>query len=126
MEAIRTHRNLLVWQEAMSLVAAVYLITQSFPRNEWHGLAAQARRSAISIPSNIAEGAARNSSRECLQFIGIATGSLSELETQIELGIMLKYLPDGSSTLRHVHRVGRLLTALRTSLRAKIQREQGR
>ena len=66
------------------------------------------------------------STREYVQFLGIATGSLSELETQLELGMMLKYVPDNADILRHTHRVGRLLTVLRTSLKEKANREEGR
>jgi len=120
MGTIHTHRDLFVWQEAMKLVAAVYQLTVLLPKNEWFGLTAQARRAAVSVPSNIAEGAARNSTREFVQFLGIATGSLAELETQMELAVMLKYLPGDTEILRHTHRVGRLLTALRTSLRNKV------
>ena len=123
MQVHGAHRNLLAWQEAMKLVAAVYQVTESFPRSELYGLTAQARRAAVSIPSNIAEGAARNSTREYVQFLGVATGSLSELETQLELGMMLKYVHGDTEILRHTHRVGRLLTALRTSLREKAHRE---
>ena len=108
----------------MKLVAAVYQVTASFPKSELYGLVAQARRAAVSIPSNIAEGAGRNSTREYVQFLGIATGSLSELETQLELGMMLKYVPDNVDILRHTHRVGRLLTALRASLKNKADREE--
>ena len=107
----------------MKLVAGVYQVTESFPKREWYGLAAQARRAAVSIPSNIAEGAGRNSTREYVQFLGIASGSLSELETQLELGLMLNYVPGNSEILRHTHRVGRLLTALRASLKEKANRE---
>ena len=107
----------------MKLVADVYQVTESFPKREWYGLAAQARRAAVSIPSNIAEGAGRNSTREYVQFLGIASGSLSELETQLELGLMLNYVPGNSEILRHTHRVGRLLTALRASLKEKANRE---
>ena len=117
------HRNLLAWQEAMKLVAAVYQATTSFPKSELYGLTAQTRRAAVSIPSNIAEGAGRNSTREYVQFLGFATGSLSELETQLELGMMLKFLPDDADILRHTHRVGRLLTALRASLKRKAEQE---
>jgi four helix bundle protein len=112
----RTHRDLLAWQEAMKLVAAVYRDTATFPKEELYGLTAQIRRAAVSIPSNIAEGAGRNSTRELVQYLGVATGSLAEVETQLELGIMLKYLPEKAETLRQVHRVGRLLSALRAAL----------
>jgi four helix bundle protein len=123
MTAAGTHRNLLAWQEAMKLVAVVYQATSAFPKSEFFGLTAQTRRAVVSIPSNIAEGAGRNSTRELVQFLGIASGSLAELETQLELGVMLKYLPDNTEILRQVHRVGRLLSALRTSLKAKISQD---
>ena len=120
MTAAGTHRNLLAWQEAMKLVAVVYQATSAFPRSEYFGLTAQTRRAAVSVPSNIAEGAGRNSTRELVQYLGIASGSLAELETQLELGVMLKYLPENTEILWQVHRVGRLLSALRTSVKAKV------
>lgn len=103
----------------MKLVAAVYRETAAYPRDELYGLVTQTRRAAVSVPSNIAEGAGRNSTGELIQYLGIASGSLSELETEIELGRMLNYLPDTSATLAQVHKVGRLLRALRASLRKK-------
>ena len=114
-----THRDLLAWQEAMKLVAAVYRDTAGYPKAEQYGLVGQTRRAAVSVPSNIAEGAARNSTGELIQFLGIASGSLSELETELELGSMLNYLPANPDILAQVHRVGRLLRALRKSLREK-------
>jgi four helix bundle protein len=112
-----THRDLRVWQEAMKLVAAVYRETAAYPKDERYGLAIQTRRAAVSIPANIAEGAARNSTRELAQFLGIASGSLAELETEIELGVMLNYLPQDADIQEQVGRVGRLLHALRASVR---------
>ena len=114
-----THRELLAWQEAMKLVATVYRETTTYPKDELYGLVVQSRRAAVSIPSNIAEGAGRNSTGELIQFLGIASGSLAELETELELGVMLNYLPVNTSVMRQVHRVGRLLRALRSSLRDK-------
>jgi four helix bundle protein len=108
---------MLAWQEAMKLVAAVYRETATYPKDERFGLVAQTRRAAVSIPSNIAEGAGRNTTGELTQFLGIASGSLAELETEIELGIILTYLPEKTEIVRQVHRVGRLLTALRNSVR---------
>jgi four helix bundle protein len=115
-----THRDLVVWKEAMKPAAAVYQTTEQFPKREWFGMTAQTRRAAVSVPSNIAEGAARNSTREFVQFLGVATGSLAEVETQLELGVMLKYLPSNTEILGQVGRVGRLLTALRRALKKKI------
>ena len=114
-----THRDLLVWQEAMKLVAAVYRETTAFPKEERYGLISQTRRAAVSIPTNIAEGAARNSTRELAQFLGIASGSLAELETELEVGVMLSYLPHNPDIIRQTHRIGRLLSALRNSIREK-------
>jgi four helix bundle protein len=81
----RKHHNLKVWQEAMQLVKAVYAATTSFPKEESYDLTSQIRRAAISISSNMAEGAARTGTKEFLRFLSIARGSLSELETQIIL-----------------------------------------
>ncbi len=81
-DAIKTHKDLKVCKEAMKLAKDVYELTRGFPREEIYGLTSQMRRAAVSVPSNIAEGAARASSREFTQFLYIALGSLSELETQ--------------------------------------------
>jgi len=119
-----THRDLLAWQEAMSLVRLVYRETSTYPKAEQYGLVSQTRRSAVSIPANIAEGAGRNSTRELVQYLGIASGSLAELETELELGVMLQYLPENTQILRQVHRVGRLLRALRESIRKKAENNE--
>ena len=121
---ISTHRDLLAWQEAMTLVGVVYRETSTYPKNELYGLVSQTRRAAVSIPANVAEGAGRNSTRELVQYLGIASGSLAELETELELGIMLQYLPENTQILRQVHRVGRLLRALRESIKEKVKIDQ--
>jgi len=118
MTAANSYRELVAWQEAMRLVELVYRQTASFPKQEVFGLAAQLRRSAISIPSNIAEGAGRNSAKELFQFLGFASGSLAELETQLEIGKRLGYVETGSECLQQASRVGRLLTGLRRSIKA--------
>ncbi len=82
---VMIHKNMDVWRLSMDLVANVYEITSKYPVEERYGLAQQMRRAAISIPSNIAEGAARKSSKEFIQFLYISLGSLSELETQLEI-----------------------------------------
>jgi len=82
---VTTHEDLDVWRLAMTLAEHVYQETRAFPREEVFGLTAQARRSAVSIPSNIAEGAARSGDKEFLHFLSIAAGSASELSTQLEL-----------------------------------------
>ena len=109
------YRDLVVWQEAMNLAVLVYNVSAEFPRQETYGLTAQIRRAAVSIPSNIAEGAGRNSSRELHQFLGFSAGSLAELETQLELAERLNYLRMDTSTALQVKRVGRLLQAFRRS-----------
>ena len=116
-ETSTSHRDLLAWQEAMALVEVVYRETAGFPQREMYGLTAQIRRAVISIPSNMAEGAARNSPKELLQFLGISCGSFAELETQLERAVRLGYLDPAAASLPQMNHVGRLLTALRTSLK---------
>ncbi|MGJ4802799.1 four helix bundle protein [Luteimonas sp. SDU82] len=87
----RPHERLDVWRDAMLLVEEVYRATSRFPAEERLGLTAQMRRSAVSVPSNIAEGAARRSTSEYLRFLSIARGSLSELATQIEISRRLGF-----------------------------------
>jgi four helix bundle protein len=89
---MQTHKDLDVWKESMALAKQIYLLTAKFPKEETYGLISQIRRSAVSIPSNIAEGAARNSTKEFIQFLYVSLGSLAELETQLllskEIGIV--------------------------------------
>lgn len=87
----KSFRELQVWQRAMQLTVAVYRLTQDFPREEQFGLTAQIRRSAVSIPSNIAEGQGRLSAGEFRQFLGIARGSNCEIQTQLEIARALKF-----------------------------------
>ncbi|TDE53950.1 four helix bundle protein [Flavobacterium sp. GT3P67] len=86
------HKDLDVWKKSMDLVVKVYQITQLFPDSEKYGLTSQMRRAAVSIPSNIAEGAARKGDKELMQFLYIAIGSLSELETQYLIAIRLEFI----------------------------------
>jgi four helix bundle protein len=89
-----THKDLDVWKLGIELVKEVYILTRELPQNEQFGLVAQMRRCAVSIPSNIAEGAARNSKKEYLQFLYIALGSMSELETQLIISKELNFIDD--------------------------------
>ena len=89
---IKSHRDLIVWQKSMDLVVLVYKATEAFPRHEMYGLTSQIRRSASSIPANIAEGQGRKSKTEFRQFLGNARGSLLELDTHLELALCLNYL----------------------------------
>jgi four helix bundle protein len=87
-----SYRDLIVWQRAIAMVTEVYRATQSFPREETYGLTSQLRRSAVSVASNIAEGQGRISKPEFRQFLGMARGSLLEMETQIVIAGNLGYL----------------------------------
>ena len=116
MGALTNHRDLIAWQQAVSLVELVYRDTASFPKQETYGLAAQIRRSAVSIPANIAEGAGRSSLKELVQFLGIASGSKAELDTHLEIARRLGFIHQESPVYRQLERVGQLLTALRKSL----------
>lgn len=89
---MKTYRDLEVWQKSMTLVAEIYKISKSFPKDEIYGITSQMRRCAISIPSNIAEGYGRNSTNEYIHFLRIASGSLCELQTQLEISKNLNYL----------------------------------
>jgi four helix bundle protein len=117
--ASTTHRDLTAWREAMNLVEIVYRATAGFPKSEVFGLTSQIRRSAVSVPSNIAEGAARNTPRELIHFLGISCGSLAELETQLELAIRLEFLEADAEAMRQTNRVGRIVRSLRNSLRGR-------
>lgn len=86
------YKELLVWQKGMALAKLVYRLTVRFPREEKFGLTSQIRRAAVSVPSNIAEGQARQSTKEFLQFISHAEGSLAELETQVLLSVELGFV----------------------------------
>jgi four helix bundle protein len=86
------HKNLDVWKKSIKLVSNIYKLTDNFPKKEIYGLTGQIRRAAISIPSNIAEGAARKSGLERKRFFEIARSSLVEVDTQLEIAINLEYL----------------------------------
>lgn len=116
----RKHHDLIVWQEAITLVKDIYCITKDFPKEEKYGLTNQIRRAAISVPCNIAEGAARTSNKEMLQFLSIARGSLSELETQIIIVKELGYLKENNELTNKVDNIFGLLGGLINSIRRKV------
>ncbi len=91
MTAIKTYKDLLVWQKAMVLVTEIYRVSSKFPQNEIYGLTSQIRRSAVSVPSNIAEGYGRNATGDYKRFLQIALASLFELQTQLEISLNLDY-----------------------------------
>jgi len=91
---LKTHKDLDVWKKSIQFVKKIYEITSKFPDTEKYGLTNQMRRCAVSIPSNIAEGAGRNSKKEFKQYLYISLGSISELETQLIISSELKYQKD--------------------------------
>ena len=113
------HKEMDVWKKAMDLVESIYEISQSFPKEEVYGLTSQIRRAAVSVPSNIAEGAARKSDKEFLQFISIAMGSLSEVETQYQLAIRLGFSKDLPKLNELIISVRKLLIGTRNYLLKK-------
>ena len=112
------YRELKVWQLAMALAEEVYKLCAEFPRHEVYGLTSQLQRAAVSIPSNIAEGQARNSSKEFFHFLGIARGSLAELETQIMLAQRLDYLTAEKTNmaLEKAEEIGKMLKGLQKTI----------
>jgi four helix bundle protein len=120
--AVQDFRQLEVWQEAMNLVTAVYQYSRVFPKEETYGLTNQLRRAAVSIPSNIAEGQGRRSTKEFLNFLSVARGSLLEVQTQTEIAKRLKYLAEAETKLleQKAGTVIRLLNGLIRALERKL------
>ena len=116
----RGHRELRVWQQSIELVEHVYRVTSTFPKEETYGLAQQMRRAAVSVPSNIAEGAARKGTRELLRFASMASGSLAELDAQLEVACRLGYSVDKERLQSQIDAVSALLLAMIGSLRSKL------
>ncbi len=117
-ERVKSYEDLVVWQKAMGLVMDVYRATSQFPHEEMYGLTSQLRRSAVSIPSNIAEGQGRATRGEFIQFLGHARGSLFELKTQLFIAARLDYVsPECEIRLAsQAQEVGRILNGLLSSL----------
>jgi len=118
---VQSFRDLQVWQRAMQLSVAIYRLTQGFPREEIYGMSSQMRRSAVSVPSNIAEGYGRNGAGEYRHFLGIARGSNFELQTQLEI---VRALGFGDANLLNVtegysHEVGKMIYAMLEGLKGK-------
>jgi four helix bundle protein len=120
--SVQHYRELIVWQKAIALVEEVYRITNSFPKTEIYALTNQIRRAAVSVPSNIAEGQGRESTRDFLHFLSIAQGSLMELETQITIAERLGYFQKEQEArlLESTAEVSRMLSGLRNSLNRKL------
>lgn len=117
---MQSFRELIVWQRAMELVVEIYRITARFPKSETYGLSNQMQRAAVSVPSNISEGYALKQTKSYLRHLAIASGSLAELETQLEISARLKYLlPEDQQVIAKAQEVGRMLTGLRSSLKGR-------
>jgi four helix bundle protein len=117
----KPHKKLDVWKASMETAQMVYKVTNTFPAEEKFGLVSQMRRAAVSIPCNIAEGAARQGMKEFKNFLSMAQGSLSELDTQLELALLLEYIERGKAEELSglLLRVDKMLTGLIRSIRRK-------
>lgn len=121
-QKITSHTQLTVWQKAMDLVSGIYEATKGFPKDEQFGLTSQMRRCAIPIPSNIAEGRVRRTTKDFVHFLHISLGSTAELNTQLEIARRQKFLSGARYTelVGLLDEVGRMLSALISSLNAKL------
>jgi four helix bundle protein len=119
-------RDLRVWEAAMVLAEAVYGLVVGFPADERFGLASQLKRAAISVPSCIAEGNARESTKDYLRFLSMAKGSLAEMQTQVLLAVRLGFADPSAaaSVMSRIAAVSQLLQSLRKALRAKLPRNE--
>jgi four helix bundle protein len=119
--AVKTFRDLLVWQKSMVLVTDVYKASAGFPSDERFGLTSQLRRSVVSIPSNIAEGFGRDTTNDYLRFLGIAKGSLYETQTQIEISRNLQFIENSrfGTLLEQAREIERMLTSMIRKLKDK-------
>ena len=119
---LQSHKDLEVWKNSISFVTNIYEITKDFPSEEKLGLTSQLRRAALSIPLNIAEGAARRYSKEFLQFIRYALGSAAELETLVIIAANIKYLTieQKETLINEINSISRMLMALDKSIKNKL------
>ncbi|MGB4812105.1 MAG: four helix bundle protein [Methylophilaceae bacterium] len=115
------HKELRAWQTAMRLTQEIYALTSSFPKEELFGLSSQMRRAAVSVPSNIAEGSARQGTKELIHFLSISSGSLAELDTQLELTKTLGYTSDISKIQATLDEASALILAVFKSLKNKLK-----
>lgn len=114
MTSVQSHRELKIWQVALDLTESLYRLTTDWPKHEQYGLISQIRRASVSVPANIAEGAGRRSTGEFIQFVGIARGSLAEVETLLIIARRLGYIEEASyrALLEDVLELGRMSTGL--------------
>jgi four helix bundle protein len=116
---IKSYKDLKVWQVAIDMVVDIYRLTAKFPRNESFGLVSQIQRATVSIPSNIAEGHARGTSREFHHYLSITLGSTAELETQLIIASKLGYLEQTTANemLERIDKLGKMIRALQKSVK---------
>ncbi len=116
---MHNHKDLAAWKQAIEIAEEIYLVTKEFPRQEMFGLVGQMRRSAVSIASNIAEGAARQSKPEFLRFLYISTGSASELDTQLEISARVGLLEHSKASMlqSRVDRLSKIMFGLIRALK---------
>ncbi len=113
---MKSHKDLEVWQRSMDLVSLVYAVTRTWAKEEIFGLTSQVRRAAVSVPSNIAEGAGRKSPAEFKRFLSIAQGSLAEVETQLEIARRIDFSGDFQQMQQSIDSIRRMLIGLQKSL----------
>jgi len=117
---MKTHTDLDVWKLSMDFVENIYKISAAFPKEEVYGLTSQIRRAAVSIPSNIAEGASRQGPKEFIQFLYVSLGSLSEVETQLILAQRLIYVADIQPVLNDAIKIKKMLNGLITHMKGRV------
>ena len=117
---VKSHEDLQVWQMAIEFVTDIYKVTNNFPKSELYGLTSQIRRASVSRPSNIAEGSARNSTKEYIQFLYISLGSIAEVETQLLISKNLGYIYDKSLEIQIKNIKGKLINLI-SSLKRKLK-----
>jgi four helix bundle protein len=122
---VRSYRDLIAWQKSIDFVTEIYRCTRTFPKEETYGLMSQLRRAAVSVPSNIAEGHARLTTGEFRQFLGQSLGSLTEIESQIQIANRLGYVgrEDSNRLLEHSAEIGKIVRGLLQSLPVKESRK---
>ena len=118
-QKVNTHHDLDVWKRSISYVTKIYELTETFPSEGRFGLISQIRRSAISIPSNVAEGAARCSDKEFLQFLYICLGSVAELETQLIISNNLKFMESSDQLLSELNEIKKMTLGLIEYVKSK-------
>ena len=118
---MNTHRNLLVWKKSIDFVTKIYKITEHFPKTEMYGLTSQLRRAAVLIPSNIAEGSARNSDKELVHFLHVSRASAAEIETQLLISKNLNYIEASKDHLTNdLVEILKMLTSLINKIKQRI------